>query len=229
MDFKCNCGATIPEGSQFCTMCGRPLSKEARQAEAEQAKAFIELSRRRAAGEEEPEKRPIGFGNPAALRSSYLGALLAAFLSNVPLLHLLCFVWYPATGFLSVYLYRRRTGESPTPREGASLFLLSLAGLPGTSGFVTRFISMSAAIGNGQLLSVLLMGVASVLLFAAYLRILTAMYMRRVEARKVELPALPSVIALSICAIATLYLGFFPGPGPLPIELLEIVARASAP
>ena len=121
MDFKCNCGATIPEGSQFCTMCGRPLSREARQAEAEQAKAAIELFRRRAAGEEEAGKRPIGFGNPAALRSSYLGGLLAAFLSNVPLLHLLCFVWYPATGFLSVYLYRRRTGESPTPREGARL------------------------------------------------------------------------------------------------------------
>jgi len=102
-------------------MCGRPLSEEARQAEADQAQAAIEASRRKAAGELEPDERPIGFGNPAALRSSYLGGLLAAFLSTIPLLYFLCFIWYPATGFLSVYLYRRRTGHSPTPRQGARL------------------------------------------------------------------------------------------------------------
>lgn len=120
MNAICTCGAALPEGSEFCPLCGRPLSEEARQAEAERDKAAIELSRRRAAGEE-PQSRPIGFGNPVALRSSYLAGLLAAFLSNLPLLNFLCFVWYPATGFLSVYLYRRRTGESPTPREGARL------------------------------------------------------------------------------------------------------------
>jgi NADH:ubiquinone oxidoreductase subunit 2 (subunit N) len=101
--------------------------------------------------------------------------------------------------------------------------------MPGTSGFVTRLVVMSAAIADGQLLLVLTMGVASVLLFAAYLRIPTAMYMRRIEAREEEPPALSSVIALSICAIATLYLGLFPGEGPLPIDLLEIVAIAGGP
>jgi hypothetical protein len=120
MNSICSCGAAIPEGSEFCPLCGRPLSEAARQAEAERDKAAIELSRRRAAGEE-PESRPIGFGNPAALRSSYLAGLLAAFVSSISLLYYLCFLWYPAAGFLSVYLFRRRTGESPTPREGARL------------------------------------------------------------------------------------------------------------
>jgi NADH-quinone oxidoreductase subunit N len=110
-----------------------------------------------------------------------------------------------------------------------SLFLLSLAALPGTSGFVSRLIVMSAAIDAGQVFLVLSMGVASVLLFAANLRIPTAMYMRRVAAREGQATSLPSVIALLICAIATVYLGLFPGPGPFPVELLEIVARAGAP
>lgn len=114
-------------------MCGRPLNEQARQAEAERDKAAIELSRRRAAGEES-QSRTIGFRNPAALRSSYLSALLAAFLSNLPLLNFLCFVWYPATGFLCVYLYRRRTGESPTPHEGARLGAMT--------GLLTSVISL---------------------------------------------------------------------------------------
>jgi len=101
-------------------MCGRPLSEEARQAETERNQAAVEAARRRAGGEESGPI-PIGFGNRAALRSSYLGGLLAAFLTNLPILSFLCFVWYPATGFLAVHLYRRRMGASLTPREGARL------------------------------------------------------------------------------------------------------------
>jgi hypothetical protein len=120
MNSTCTCGAALPKDSEFCPLCGRPLNEQARQAEAERDKAAIELSRRQAAGEE-PQSHAISFRNRAALRSSYLSALLAAFLSHLPPLNLLCFLWYPATGFLSVHLYRRRTGESPMPREGARL------------------------------------------------------------------------------------------------------------
>jgi NADH-quinone oxidoreductase subunit N len=107
------------------------------------------------------------------------------------------------------------------------LFLLALAGLPGTSGFVSRFVVMSVAIGAGQVFLTILMGITSVVLFAAYLRVPAAMYMRHATEREGGTPALPAVIALAICAFATLYLGFFPGQGPLPIELLEMVGRAA--
>lgn len=119
--------------------------------------------------------------------------------------------------------------DRPILAATLSLFLLSLAALPGTSGFVSRLVVMSAAIGSDQLLLTGSMGIASVLLFAAYLRIPVAMYMRRVASREDEPPSLPWVIVLSTCAMATLYLGLFPGQGPLPIDLLEIVARASEP
>ncbi len=78
---------------------------------------------------------PIGFGNPQALRSALLASLVAAVLSNLPLVGVLCFIWYPGAGFLSVYNYRRRTGLTPTTSGGAKLgwitgvftFVISLA------------------------------------------------------------------------------------------------------
>ena len=142
MNSTCTCGSTVPEDSHFCPMCGRPLSEEARQAEAEQAQTAIETARRKATGEEEPDERPIGFGNSVALRSSYLGGLLAAFLSSLPLLTFLCFLWYPAAGFLSVYLYRRRTESSPTPAEGARLGAMTGVLTFAISGVINALNSM---------------------------------------------------------------------------------------
>ena len=78
---------------------------------------------------------PIGFGNPQAVRSALLASVVAAILGNLPLVSILCFIWYPGAGFLSVYNYRRRTGLTPTTSEGAKLgwitgvftFVISLA------------------------------------------------------------------------------------------------------
>lgn len=64
---------------------------------------------------------PIGFGNSQALRSAYPAALLAAVLGNIPFLHLLCFIWYPGAGFLTVHNYRKRTGSYPSVSGGAKL------------------------------------------------------------------------------------------------------------
>ena len=99
----------------------------------------------------------------------------------------------------------------------------------GTSGFVSRFIVMSVAIDAGQMFSTVLMGITSVVLFAAYLRIPIAMYLRPASVRNHQAVSLPAVIALAICAFATAYLGFFPGEGPLPFEMLAIVERATHP
>ncbi|MCY4587164.1 MAG: zinc ribbon domain-containing protein [Bryobacterales bacterium] len=124
MNSTCTCGAAFPDGSQFCPMCGRPLSEEAEQAERTQAQEALERARRQQAPDEKREK-PIGLGNSDALRSSYFGALLAAFLSNMPFLYLLSFIWYPACGFLSVYIYRRKTGAKPKPSQGGRLGVLT--------------------------------------------------------------------------------------------------------
>jgi len=188
-------------------------------------------------------KRLLAYG--AISHTGFLLVALAVPTSegrNAALLHLTAFLFMQLGAFGAVSSLARRGLEwedlseysglaehRPILAATLSLFLLSLAALPGTSGFVSRFVVMSAAIGAGHMLLALLMGITSVLLFAAYLRIPTAMYMRHASARKVVTLSLPSVIVLAICAIATVYFGLFPGEGPLPIELLEIVARASGP
>ena len=115
----------------------------------------------------------------------------------------------------------------PILAAALTLFLLSLSGMPGTSGFVSRFSVMSFAVGSGQIVLALMIGVASVVLFAAYLRIATAMYMGKPAiGRNEPLPFL-AVLAISICALVTLYLGLFPGEGPASFNFLDLVRRAA--
>ena len=69
----------------------------------------------------------------------------------------------------------------------------------------------------------LMMALTSVVLFAAYLRIPTTMYMGRVPQQDPGLTPILAVVALTICAFITLYLGIFPGAGPLDLNILELI------
>ncbi len=113
-EITCTCGARTPPNARFCHMCGRPLQEEPQPPVEDREDLRETLPKAALAG-------PIAFGNPDALRSAYLSALLASLLSSVPLLAYLCFVWYPAAGFLSVHSYRKRIGEAPSVRGGAKL------------------------------------------------------------------------------------------------------------
>ena len=129
MNRTCTCGATAPADAQFCPRCGRPLDG----APNEPLTPEVVLPVLTPDASAKPP--PIGFGNPQALRSALLASLVAAVLSNLPLVGVLCFIWYPGAGFLSVYNYRRRTGLTPTTSGGAKLgwitgvftFVISLA------------------------------------------------------------------------------------------------------
>lgn len=97
-------------------MCGRPQREDLAQLEQQ-------LSAAHEAAAEEPAKdaRRISFGNPDVIRAAYPIAVVAAVLGSIPAVSLFCFLWYPAAGFLSVYLYRRRTGVFLTTAQGARL------------------------------------------------------------------------------------------------------------
>lgn len=111
---------------------------------------------------------------------------------------------------------------------GALMILLfALAGLPGTSGFVSRMSLLTVAIGDGQIVLTVMMGVASVLLFAAYLRIATAMYMGTPTTGELNASPFMAVITIGLCVVVTLYLGVFPGQGPLALDFLDFVRRAA--
>ena len=131
MNRTCTCGATAPVDAQFCPRCGRPLDG----APDEPLTPEVVLPVPTPDASAGPP--PIGFGNPQAVRSALLASVVAVVLGNLPLVGILCFIWYPGAGFLSVYNYRRRTGLTPTTSEGAKLgwitgvftFVISLATL----------------------------------------------------------------------------------------------------
>lgn len=141
---RCNCGAALAPGAQYCHNCGRPVTEEAAAEERKRLRMELEAGRAGREQEQEEEGAPkrqagpprVGFGNRDAVRASYWGAALAALLGAIPLVNLLCFVWYPAAGFISVYAYRRRTGVRAKPGAGAML------------GFITGVLAfaISAAI-----------------------------------------------------------------------------------
>jgi len=108
---------------------------------------------------------------------------------------------------------------NPVAAALMTLFLLSLAGIPPTAGFIAKVNVFSAAIGAGYWELVLLGVLLSVVAAFFYLRVIVLMYMQEPE----EVPATASVEKLGavagagssaillVPAAATLVLGVFPG------------------
>ncbi len=115
MNRTCTCGATAPADAQFCPRCGRPFDGSSDNPLTPEVVLSVPTPDASAG------PPPIGFGNPQAVRSALLASVVAAILGNLPFLGMLCFIWYPGAGFLSVYNYRRRTGLTPTTSGGAKL------------------------------------------------------------------------------------------------------------
>ena len=115
MNRTCTCGATAPADAQFCPLCGRPFDGSSDNPLTPEVVLSVPTPDASAG------PPPIGFGNPQAVRSALLASVVAAILGNLPFLGMLCFIWYPGAGFLSVYNYRRRTGLTPTTSGGAKL------------------------------------------------------------------------------------------------------------
>ncbi len=92
-----------------------------------------------------------------------------------------------------------------------TLFLLSLAGIPGTAGFAGKFFIFRSAVESG-LVSLTVIGVATtVISFYYYLYIIVQMYMREPGEEFSDLRMPGSVkIALHNAAAGTLYLGILP-------------------
>jgi NADH-quinone oxidoreductase subunit N len=99
-----------------------------------------------------------------------------------------------------------------------TLFMLSLAGIPGTVGFIAKFSIFAAAVDAGVIWLTILGLVMSVVSVFYYLRLPVLMYMREPtdDASRREV-ASGEALVLGICAFAVLFLGFFPNWGSLPV------------
>ena len=103
--------------------------------------------------------------------------------------------------------------RSPALAFAMAVFLLSLAGVPGTAGFMAKLYLFRAAIG-AQLYGLALVGILTSILGAYYyLRVIVYMYMRPAEGDEDEAVALPSMaVALTGAVILVAVLGLWGDP-----------------
>jgi NADH-quinone oxidoreductase subunit N len=104
-------------------------------------------------------------------------------------------------------LARRRPGVA----AAMALFMFSLAGIPGTAGFIAKFNIVTAAVRSDMIWLSIVLVLTSVVSVFYYLRIPVLMYMRESEsdtpARRIGFFEVP---ALGFCAAAVLFFGIFP-------------------
>jgi NADH-quinone oxidoreductase subunit N len=103
-------------------------------------------------------------------------------------------------------LYRR----SPVLAALLALFLLSLAGIPPTAGFIAKVLVFQAAVVSGHWALVVVAVLASVVAAFFYIRVIVIMYMQEPEeAGEIRTPGVPAA-GLAVAAVLTLLLGVFP-------------------
>jgi len=113
--------------------------------------------------------------------------------------------------------------RSPLLAVTLTIFLLSLIGIPMTSGFFAKFYVFSAAL-QANLVGLTIIGVLNSAVGAYYyLRIVVMMYMRESHDEAPVAPVSASLAtALAISVAATLYLGILPG------RVLEYASRSAS-
>ena len=107
--------------------------------------------------------------------------------------------------------------ERPGLAALMTLFVISLAGIPGTVGFMGKLLVFKSAVSAGQVPLAILGVLTSVVSVYYYLRIPVLMYMREPGAEPARSSlATGEAVVLAVCAVAVVYLGLNPG-GALPL------------
>jgi NADH-quinone oxidoreductase subunit N len=112
--------------------------------------------------------------------------------------------------------------KSPMVAGVFAFFMLSLAGIPLTSGFIGKFAVFTAAIDAGAVWLVIVAVLASIVAAYFYIRVIVIMFFTEPtpDTASVVVPSAFTTIALAASATITLVLGILPQP------LLELLANA---
>jgi NADH-quinone oxidoreductase subunit N len=159
----------------------------------------------------------IGYGGGADGDSSGLGAtmfyLLAYGLSTLGIFALLTLVRDGDGEATHLSKWAGLGRRSPLTAAVMTLFLLSLAGIPLTSGFTAKFAVFRAAIDDGAWPLVVVALLTSAVAAFFYLRVIVLMYFSEpaADGPTVGVPGLPTTIVLAVTVTATVVLGIFPG------------------
>ncbi len=112
-------------------------------------------------------------------------------------------------------------GENRFAAAALTIFMLSLIGLPFTTGFVGKFLIFLSAVNAGLVWLAIIGIVNTVISIYYYARPMIAMYTTKADAKEVKISG--SVVAVVvICLAVTLLLGIYPQP------LIQMVGNASA-
>jgi NADH-quinone oxidoreductase subunit N len=121
--------------------------------------------------------------------------------------------------------YRGLGWRSPAVAAAMTLFMLSLAGIPLTGGFVGKLYIFRAAVEQGLVGLAVVLAVASVISYYYYLRVAWYMWFLDPAEDRASEPVLlaPGIkVAIGISAVGVVLLGIFPN------LLLEVTERSAA-
>jgi NADH-quinone oxidoreductase subunit N len=152
----------------------------------------------------------VAAGNPQGTQGAmfYLVAYAAMILGAFGVVML---VSVRGEDHLTLGSYAGLAVRAPLLAVALALFLLSLAGLPPTAGFIAKVAVFSAAVQAGYWPLVLIAVVASVIAAFFYIRVIVLMYMQEpAEAPAIERAPLAGV-AVTVPALLTIVFGVLPG------------------
>ena len=181
-------------------------------------------------------KRMLAYSSIAQAGFILLGVIAAspAGLAG-SIFYLISYSFTTIGAFAIIMLVRDDTGEathlakwaglgrtSPFVASVFALFMLSLAGIPLTSGFIGKFSVFTAAIASGDTWLVIVAVVASLIAAFFYLRVVVLMFFTEPteQTATVAVPSVFTTIALAAGATVTILLGIVPQP------LLELIVNA---
>jgi NADH-quinone oxidoreductase subunit N len=122
--------------------------------------------------------------------------------------------------------------RSPIVGVMLSMFLLAFAGIPLTSGFVSKLAVFKAAAQGGAVPLVVIGVIASGIAAYFYVRVIVSMFFTEPtdDTPRVIAPGILSKLAIAVCAAVTVVLGIFPQPlldlADHAAQLLQLTASA---
>jgi NADH-quinone oxidoreductase subunit N len=119
--------------------------------------------------------------------------------------------------------YRGLFWQRPALASVLTVALLSLAGIPATMGFVSKFYVLAAGAGASAWLLILTLAITSVAGLFYYLRIVVALYSAPPERVLIGVTSRSGVLVVVALSIALIWFGIYP------TSLLNLVQTTAAP
>jgi len=115
--------------------------------------------------------------------------------------------------------------RAPWLAAAMAVFMISLAGLPPTAGFIGKFYLFNAALGAGQVAVALVAALTTVVSVYYYLRVPYLMFTGKDQAGVRVLPAPGVRFAIITAAVVVILLGVLPGPLTDAVQPLAALLR----